>query len=71
VEVHLLAADPSAKCPVRDSATATAIGGTFARPLLLFEPGTQTASVTEKCKKPWQWQPGAAEVAVVPIGAQR
>jgi hypothetical protein len=69
VRVYVNASRPGTPCPMKDGQSATAIGGTFTRPLLLFLaiPATEaTAGTPEKCLLPWTWAPPPDQVVVVP-----
>jgi hypothetical protein len=69
VRVYLSAGASSAPCPVQDGQAATALGGTYSKPLLLFRaiPASRaTPAMPELCRKPWTWVTAAGDVVVVP-----
>lgn len=62
-----------AQCPLWDGRAATAVGGDFAEPLLVFDgvlPDQKkhplTPDTTRRCSKPWTWDTKGAGVTILP-----
>jgi hypothetical protein len=71
VRIFLAARDASshtsAPCPVSNGDVALAIGGSYRRPLLLFDGADPKKAARASCRSPWTWATQSDEVVVVPI----
>ncbi|GAA1027137.1 hypothetical protein GCM10009557_07350 [Virgisporangium ochraceum] len=59
------AAGPGRCTLVQSGATATAIGGTHTRPVLVFDYTADVPGAPPNCRQPWVWTPESADLLVV------